>query len=237
MILVAGPNIASRRRIDWITSKSETHSAAAQLFKFWKPIWNKWQHMSPCTLNPCRVFSHYIQLSQPMRHARVPDRREPAIVKPCFSIRAPSQRRKGSKLESVSFPVETSHLASDGGARNSFALSDWFLTEASNATRKTTKTATSRQPGCSVYLRVAGLLTKTHKGCMAAVSVPPLIHEITQNVSSVELRPLWNARRILVFIVPRFSLSLLPLQWRQWERVSSQMRSGPTRCFSSVSVF
>lgn len=66
--------------------------------------------MSPSTLKPCRAFSHYFQLSQPMHHAFVLDAPKPAIVKRRFCIHAPSQPREGSNLESISFKVKTSIL-------------------------------------------------------------------------------------------------------------------------------
>lgn len=66
--------------------------------------------MSPSTLKPCRAFSHYFQLKQPMHHTCVPDAPEPTIVKTFFCNHAPSQPRVGSKLETVSFKVQTSIL-------------------------------------------------------------------------------------------------------------------------------
>lgn len=97
--------------------------------------------MSPSTLKPCRAFSHYFQLKQPMNHACVPDAPEPTIVKAFFCNHAPSQPRVGSKLETVSFKVQTSILL----LRELICSDDWFLTEVVSlvmtstlVTRKTT---------------------------------------------------------------------------------------------------
>lgn len=80
----------------------------------------------------------------------------------------------------------------------------------------------------------AGCFLKTRKGWSPVVSVLPLFCEISQNVSNMENRSVWNAWINLFFPVsPLHSSAAAKQFYGSWEGkwISSQLCSGLTCCF------